>query len=208
MPSGEPQPSLDETLVATDPMTQFAQWFGEANETGVRQPEAMILATVDDLGAPQARAVLLRGHDERGFVWHTNRESAKARDLAHEPRAALVFHWREQNRQVRAAGTVARIDDEESDAYWRTRPRASQLAAWSSPQSQVLTRDALDALVRETEARFEGVDDVPRPPFWGGYRLAPDAVELWQGREARLHDRVRYRRDGGADGWIVERLAP
>ncbi len=205
----EPQPPLDERLVAPDPFVQLAAWFADASSS-VRQPEAMILATVDATGAPDARAVLLRGFDERGFVWHTNRRSAKARELAHEPRAALVWHWRELNRQVRATGVVSWLDDAGSDAYWTGRPRVSQIAAWASPQSEVLTGGApeLDARVREVEARFAGVDAVPRPPFWGGYRLSPDAIELWQGREARLHDRVRYRRAAGVDGWIIERLAP
>ena len=206
----EPQPPLDERTVAADPIEQFAAWFADAL-AAVRQPEAMILATVDATGAPQARAVLMRGFDAAGFVWHTNRESAKARELARDARAALVWHWRELNRQVRATGVVHGLDDDACDAYWATRPRPSRLAAWASPQSEVLMGGAveLDARVDEVTARFAGVDAVPRPPFWGGYRLAPDTVELWQGREARLHDRVRYRRAApGAPGWIVERLAP
>jgi pyridoxamine 5'-phosphate oxidase len=205
--SREPQPALDERLVAADPIEQFARWWADAVAV-VRQPEAMILATVDATGAPDARAVLMRGFDGRGFVWHTNRDSAKARQLAGEPRAALVWHWRELNRQIRATGIVSWLGDEESDEYWASRPRVSQLAAWASPQSTVLEggADELETRVRDVTTRFAGLETVPRPPFWGGYRLAHRTVELWQGRDARLHDRVRYRRVDG--GWTVERLAP
>ena len=150
--------------------------------------------------------VLLKGHSERGFDFYTNFDSAKGRDLAQNPRAALVFHWL-PNRQVRVTGTVTRIDDAEANAYWRNRPRASQLSAWASQQSQVVeSREALEQQVRELEQRFS--DDVPQPPFWGGYRLAPDAIEFWHHREDRLHDRLRYRRDERSSGWVRERLAP
>jgi pyridoxamine 5'-phosphate oxidase len=208
-PLREPQPPLDERSVAPDPFEQLAEWFADA-AVAVRQPEAMVLATVDATGAPDARAVLLRGFDERGFVWHTNRTSTKARQLAEEPRAALVWHWRELERQIRATGVVAWVDDAESDAYWAGRPRVSQIAAWASPQSEALAGGAaeLDDRVREIETRFAGVDAVPRPPFWGGYRLVPHTIELWQGRTARLHDRVRYRRAQDGDRWLIERLAP
>jgi pyridoxamine 5'-phosphate oxidase len=214
-PEAEPHPPLDEATVARDPFTQFARWFDEAIAARVRQPEAMVLATVDADGVPQARAVLMREHDARGFVWHTNRQSAKARELVHEPRATLVWHWREVERQIRATGRVEMISDEESDAYWRSRPRGSQIGAWASPQSDVLHdgRPQLDRLLDYTEEHFAGVDEIPRPPFWGGYRLVPTTLEVWQGRRNRLHDRIRYRRAPDPDDpdtpvWIVERLAP
>ncbi len=171
----------------------------------------MTLATVTAAGHPDARTVLLRGIDDRGFAFYTNLESAKARDLAHLPLATLVFHWREVERQVRVSGRVALLPRDEATAYWETRPRGHRIGAWASPQSRVVAgRDALEHRVAEIEARFAGTDP-PLPPFWGGYRLVPAVLELWQGRLNRLHDRVRYRADiAGADHprWIVERLAP
>jgi pyridoxamine 5'-phosphate oxidase len=166
----------------------------------------MTLATADAHGRPSARQVLLRGLDARGLVFFTNRASRKGGELAQNPHAALVFHWWELGRQVRVEGRVEKVSDEESEAYWRTRPRASQLAAWASPQSQpIADRGALDRLYAAEEERFGG-DEVPLPPFWGGYRVVPETIELWQHRDDRLHDRVRYRR--GADGWVRDRLAP
>ncbi len=205
----EPQPPLDELSVAVDPLEQFTLWFDDALKARVRQPDAMILSTVGIDGSPRSRAVLMRGFDERGFVWHTNRLSAKGRELAYEPRAALVWHWRELNRQVRSTGLVTQLSDAESDEYWHSRPRVSQIGAWASPQSAVLEggRAELDARLAQIEARFANTDAIPRPSDWGGYRLAPFMIELWQGREARLHDRLRYRTDP-AQGWVIERLAP
>jgi pyridoxamine 5'-phosphate oxidase len=150
--------------------------------------------------------VLLKGHDERGFAFYTNFDSAKGHDLAENPRAALVFHWLPE-RQVRVAGTVIRIDTPEAEAYWRNRPRASQLSAWASRQSEVIdSRATLERRVEELGERFPG--DVPQPPFWGGYRLVPETIEFWHHREDRLHDRLRYRRDGEKKPWVRERLAP
>ena len=166
----------------------------------------MTVATVDADGRPDARYVLIRGVDERGFWFFTNTESAKGRDLAAHPVAALVFGWLELHRQVRVRGAVEMVAAAEADAYFASRPRASQIASWASHQSTVLANRAeLEEAVRAAEARYPG-DDVPRPPYTGGYRVVHDEVEFWQGRAARLHDRLRYRRSG--DGWIVERLAP
>ena len=166
----------------------------------------MTLATSSPVGLPSARTVLLRGHDERGFVFFTNHDSRKARELDENPRAALVFHWWQLGRQVRIEGVVERIARTESGAYWKTRPRASRIAAWASPQSQsIADRAELDRLVAAVEKRFDG-KRVPLPPFWGGVRVVPETVEFWHHRENRLHDRVRYTRAG--QGWRRERLAP
>jgi pyridoxamine 5'-phosphate oxidase len=188
-----------------DPIAQFRRWLDEAVGGGVRQPEAMTLATASPDGRVSARTVLLRGLDERGFVFYTNLESTKAADLAANPRAALVFHWREQERQVRVVGPVTGLDVEEARRYWATRPRGHRVSAWASPQSRVVDADALAAAVAAVEARFAGTQP-PLPAFWGGYVVGIDELELWQGQVDRLHDRVRYRR--AASGWVRERLAP
>jgi pyridoxamine 5'-phosphate oxidase len=196
---------MDEHELADDPIVQLAAWLEEAR-SACPQPDAMTLATADARGRPSARQVLLRGLDERGLVFFTNRTSRKAAELAENPYAALVFHWWELGRQVRVEGRVAPVAEAESQAYWGTRPRPSRLAAWASPQSQpIADRGALDDLYSAQEERF-GDAAVPLPPFWGGYRVVPDTVELWVHRDDRLHDRVRYRREG--DGWVKERLAP
>ena len=197
---------LERGDVSANPVAQFLKWFSEASMAGLDEPNAMTLATVDEHGQPDARIVLLRGVDERGFVWYTNRNSRKGRELAANPRAALVFVWLSMHRQVRVTGTVSEIDDADSDEYFASRPRASQIGAWASAQSEeVANRSVLDLAVAELTRRYEGLE-VPRPPHWGGYRLAHETVELWQGRANRLHDRFRYTRDG--DVWRIARLSP
>jgi pyridoxamine 5'-phosphate oxidase len=196
---------VDERDLHPDPIVQFQAWFDEAVAAGVREPDAMTVATAGASGAPSARTVSLRGLDERGFAFYTNYRSPKARELDENPRAAIVFHWREVERQVRATGTVTRLSPEESLAYWHNRPLGSRLSALISPQSEVVAaRAELEAAYDEAAARFG--DDPPLPESWGGYVVTPDEVELWEGQPNRLHDRVRYRRVG--DAWVRERLAP
>jgi len=190
-----------------DARVQFDRWFDDARASGVPQPEAMALATATLDAVPSVRMVLLRGHDERGFVFYTNRSSRKARELAANQNAASVLCWEPLHRQVRIEGLVETISEEDSAAYFRTRPRDSRISAWASPQSEPLAgRDELDRLVAEAKRRFEGIEDVPLPPFWGGYRIVASAIEFWQGQPSRLHDRIRYERVDG--GWRRERLAP
>ena len=201
-------PPLARSSLHSDPMEQFAAWFERAIAE-VPLAEAMTLATVDMSGNPDARMVLLRGFGPAGFRFFTNYESAKGAQLGGKPHAALVVYWRELDRQVRVRGTVERLSDEDSDAYWSTRPRDSQLGAWASPQSRPLaSRGALENLVDEASEQYS--DPIPRPPHWGGYRLEPDLIEFWQGRASRLHDRVRYRRatQPQSDEWVIDRLAP
>jgi pyridoxamine 5'-phosphate oxidase len=197
---------LDVSDLAPDPLAQFARWYEEAAAEGIYEPHAMTLSTAGPDGRPASRYVLLRGVDDRGFQFFTSHRSAKARDLAATGAAALTWGWLELHRQVRARGAVTRLTAAESDAYFRSRPRGSQIAAWASPQSEVIAdREELERRVADVEARFAGAP-VPRPEHWGGYLLEPRDVEFWQGRHSRLHDRLRYRRSG--DAWIVERLAP
>ena len=197
---------LRESDVDPNPIEQFRGWFGEALAADLHEPNAMTLATATPEGRPSARVVLLKGFDERGFVFYTNYEGRKSRELEANPRAALVFYWGELERQVRVEGRASRVPDRESDAYFEVRPRGSQLGAWASEQSRpVRDRGALERRLRELEGEYGG-REVPRPAFWGGYRVEPETMEFWQGRENRLHDRLKYRRSEG--GWKIERLQP
>lgn len=196
---------MDEHDLDPDPIVMLHAWLADAAGASPH-PDSMTLATADANGRPSARVVLLRGLDDRGLVFFTNRMSRKGEELRRNPFAALVFHWWELGRQVRAEGPVEEVGSDESGAYWHTRQRASQVAAWASPQSQTIAgRSELDDLVVEAESRFDS-GPVPLPPFWGGYRVVPEMVELWVHRESRLHDRIRYTRS--VDGWRRERLAP
>jgi pyridoxamine 5'-phosphate oxidase len=198
---------LREETVERDPILLFSRWFEEAVAAGVPEPNAMTLATATPAGEPAARTVLLKGLDARGFCFYTNHASQKGRELAANPRAALVFYWAELERQVRVGGAVTRLTAAETETYFRGRPLGSQIGAWASPQSEVVPdRATLEAWWAAAEARFRAAP-VPVPPEWGGYRLAPAMIEFWQGRPNRLHDRLRFTRaaDGG---WRLERLAP
>jgi pyridoxamine 5'-phosphate oxidase len=199
---------LDESSVAPDPFAQFAAWLDEAlSNDEIVEANAMTLATVDAAGQPDARIVLLRGFDPRGFAFFTNYQSRKGLELAERPRAALLFYWPQLERQVRIEGAVVRLSGEESDAYFAQRPRGHRLSAWASPQSrEVGGRAALEAAMHEAEERFAG-GDVPRPPHWGGFRVAGERFEFWQGRRDRVHDRIAYER-GPSDRWRILRLAP
>ncbi len=196
---------LREEVAGDDPLALFARWFDEAAVAAIREPNAMILSTLTGAG-PAARTVLLKGFDGGGFVFYTGLASAKSRELEADPRCALTFLWVELERQVRVEGVASRAPEAEADAYFASRPRASQLGAWASPQSEVIAgREVLEDNLRAAEARFAGAP-VPRPPHWGGWRVRPRVMEFWQGRPGRLHDRLRYRREG--DTWRRERLGP
>ncbi len=195
-----------ESEVSADPIVQFERWFADARATGMRDPNAMTLATADKHGFPNARTVLLKGLEDGCFLFYSNYESRKGRELEENPHATLLFYWPELERQVRIRGDVERTSREESEAYFRTRPIGSQLGAWASEQSSVIpNREALESRMTELEKEYKG-REVPTPPFWGGYRLRPLSIEFWQGRPNRLHDRLRYVRDG--ERWRLERLAP
>ena len=197
--------ALDESASAADPMQQFEQWMRQALAAELPEPNAMTLATVGADGRPSTRVVLIKGFDAQGIVWYTNYNSRKGRELAHQPFAALQFHWVELERVVRIEGRVERTSAAESDAYFATRPLDSRLGAWASPQSEVIASRAV-LVANAAKAATQFLMHPPRPEHWGGYRLVPDRWEFWQGRKSRLHDRLRYRLEGGH--WLRERLAP
>lgn len=198
---------LAEDDLLPEPVAMFRRWLHDATVAGLHEPNAMVVATVADDGRPSSRMVLLKGLDERGFVFFTNYASRKAAELDANPACSLLFPWHALERQVRVDGAAVRVGEAENAAYFASRPRASQIGAWASPQSQVVSsRAELDERYEEVAARYGDEAELPLPPHWGGYRVAPEMVELWQGRRGRMHDRLRYRRT--PDGWVVERLAP
>lgn len=199
--------TLNETDADASPFTQFENWWQEAQASSIDEVNAMTLATASLDGVPAARIVLLKGYDEKGFVFFTNYESYKGQQLAENPRASLLFFWKELERQIRITGMVEKIAGEESDAYFLSRPVGSQIGAWASPQSHVITdRSWLEQKVQEVEEKFKQ-EKLSRPAYWGGYRVKPVIVEFWQGRSSRLHDRIQYTlQDNGS--WVIERLAP
>jgi len=202
---------LDLGDLADDPVEMFRGWLEETVASGLHEPNAMVVTSVSATGRPSSRMVLLKGLDERGFVFYTNLESRKAQEIAANPHVSLLFPWQDLQRQVRVEGTASPVSAEENEAYFASRPRESQLGAWASPQSRVVaSRSALDERYGGVLAQFAELDDVPVPPHWGGFRVAPEEVEFWQGRKGRMHDRLVYRRvepDPHAP-WTVQRLAP
>lgn len=199
--------ALDEATAGDNPISFFSKWFTEAEHAQITEVNAMTLATVDAQNKPHARIVLLKGLDERGFSFYTNYNSAKGKDMSAHPEAALVFFWKELERQVRVEGRIERVSDAESDAYFNSRPEGSRLGAWASPQSEEITdRHILDKRYTEYKNKYPG-NDIPRPPYWGGYRVLPTRIEFWQGRSNRMHDRIVFT-ENGSEGWTKSRLAP
>lgn len=197
---------LSENSVLSDPISQFSVWMNDAIESNLLEPNAMILSTANKNGIPSARTVLLKGFDNKGFVFFTNYMSAKAKDLGENPNTALLFLWLELERQIRITGKVEKLSNEESEKYFSSRPRESQLGAWASKQSSVIAnRKVLEEQYEDMKRKFDG-KEIPLPPFWGGYRVNPQRIEFWQGRESRLHDRICYTLDAGK--WKIERLSP
>ena len=203
-----PASGLDESTASADPHEQFERWMADVVQAGLPEPTAMVLATVSAAGQPRARTVLLKHHDHDGFAFYTNRTSRKGRDLDEVPRASLLFPWHQIYRQVIVEGTVTRLSQAESESYFHTRPRGSQLAAWASRQSTVIgSRAELDERYRRMEQRWGG-EEVPLPDFWGGYLVTPHVIEFWHGRANRMHDRLRYTLTPPDEDWVIERLAP
>ncbi len=202
------QSTLQMSQTESDPFRQFDKWFQEALKAEIPEPNAMIVATADAQGKPSARVVLLKGFDEKGFVFYTNYESQKGYELTKNPKAAVVFNWLELERQIRIEGKAEKISDEESDAYFQKRPKKSQIGAWASPQSEVIDgREILDENTENLRKKYADADNLPRPPHWGGFRIKAKRIEFWQGRSSRLHDRINYLKT--ADGsWKRDRLAP
>ncbi|MBK8554275.1 MAG: pyridoxamine 5'-phosphate oxidase [Lewinellaceae bacterium] len=199
--------SLSKNDVDPNPFTQFDRWFEEALNSALPEPNAMTLATADSKGQPTARTVLLKGFDDNGFVFYTNYESQKGEDIAENPQVSLLFTWLELERQIRINGLAEKVSEEESRAYFQSRPKGSQIGAWASAQSKPITsRTALEQRMRELSEEFKHEEVLPLPPFWGGYRVKPEVLEFWQGRESRLHDRIQYHRSGA--GWLISRLSP
>ena len=197
---------LAEKDLARDPFRQFQKWFQEAEAAKVIEPNAMVVSTVSKAGQPSSRVILLKGVDGRGFVFYTNYESRKGREIDANPKVSLLFPWLALERQVVIEGTITKISREESEAYFHSRPHASQIGAWASQQSAIVSsRSVIEDAAKALEKKYAG-QQVPLPPHWGGYRVSPESVEFWQGRRSRLHDRLRYRRE--KDAWVVERLSP
>lgn len=200
--------TLDESDIVKNPLKQFDNWFKEALKSEILEPNAMTLATCNKTGRPAARIVLLKGFDENGFIFYTNYNSQKGKELSGTPFAALVFNWLDLQRQIRIEGKVEKLNAEQSTTYFHRRPKGSQIGAWASPQSQVIShRNILEENVKQLKQQYANQENLPRPDHWGGFRVIPDKIEFWQGRSSRLHDRIRYTLQTNGD-WKIERLAP